>query len=101
MGKPGFLRKKGTNEIHVYTDNLFKRGDMIPCERDGQKDESGDEENPNKIQLIVEAISKLEPGDYGTSNGLPKCDALSESVGSDVKAAERNEAWEIFNKEGE
>ena len=97
MSKPTHLRKRGTNEIHIYTPRLAMRGDMIPHSIEEKKSNASDTPDPNKIQLIVEAIGKLAPEDF-TGAGMPKCPSLSEMLKVDVSAAERDEAWAIANK---
>lgn len=52
---------------------------------------------------VEDAIEELTPGDpeHFTQNGegVPQCDALSEILGREVSAAERNEAWKNFTLE--
>ena len=51
------------------------------------------------IEDIVEAIAGLDPTkDYG-KNGKPNVDAIQAALGADISAAQRDQAWEIFQKE--
>jgi hypothetical protein len=56
---------------------------------------------PPTIEDIVEAIAGLDPAkDYG-KNGKPNVDAVEALLGADITAAQRDEAWEIYQKENE
>jgi hypothetical protein len=49
---------------------------------------------------IVEAISGLDPAkDYG-KNGKPNVEAIEALLGADITAQQRDQAWEIFQKDG-
>ena len=51
------------------------------------------------IEDIVEAISGLDPDkDYG-KNGKPNVEAIEALLGADITAAQRDQAWDIFQKE--
>lgn len=51
------------------------------------------------IEDIVEAIAGLDPAkDYG-KNGKPNVEAIEALLGADISAAQRDQAWEIFQKE--
>ncbi len=51
------------------------------------------------IEDIVEAISGLDPAkDYG-KNGKPNVDAIQALLGADITAAQRDQAWDVFQKE--
>lgn len=51
------------------------------------------------VEDIVEAIAGLDPAkDYG-KNGKPNVEAIEALLGADVTAAQRDQAWEIFQKE--
>jgi hypothetical protein len=53
------------------------------------------------IEDIVEAIAGLDPAkDYG-KNGKPNVDAIQAALGADITAAQRDQAWEIIQKEKE
>jgi hypothetical protein len=92
--KPSHLRKKGTEQIYVYTDGLMARGDMVAHFPDG--DNSGDDYNdPNKIQLVVEAIGKLPRTTGFTITGIPKTKLIAEIMEMSVTVAERDEAWAL------
>lgn len=101
MNKPEFLRKKGTEEKFVYSDALMARGDMVAYFPDTSKGQEDDYTDPNKVQLIVEAIDKLPkgsiPGTGGfTVTGLPKTKLLAEILDMAITPAERDEAWELY-----
>ena len=52
------------------------------------------------IEDIVEAISGLDPAkDYG-KNGKPNVEAIEALLGADITAQQRDQAWEIFQKDG-
>lgn len=52
------------------------------------------------IEDIVEAISGLDPTkDYG-KNGKPNVEAIEALLGADITAQQRDQAWEIFQKDG-
>lgn len=52
------------------------------------------------IEDIVEAISGLDPAkDYG-KNGKPNVEAIEALLGADITATQRDQAWEIFQKDG-
>lgn len=52
------------------------------------------------IEDIVEAISGLDPAkDYG-KNGKPNVEAIEALLGADITAQQRDQAWEIFHKDG-
>ena len=52
------------------------------------------------IEDIVEAIGGLDPAkDYG-KNGKPNVEAIEALLGTDITAAQRDQAWEIFQKDG-
>ena len=51
------------------------------------------------IEDIVEAIAGLDPAkDYG-KNGKPNVEAIEALLGADITAAQRDQAWDIFQKE--
>lgn len=51
------------------------------------------------IEDIVEAITGLDPAkDYG-KNGKPNVEAIEALLGADITAAQRDQAWDIFQKE--
>jgi hypothetical protein len=51
------------------------------------------------IEDIVDAISALDPAkDFG-KNGKPNVDALEDLLDANITAAQRDEAWEIYQKE--
>lgn len=53
------------------------------------------------IEDIVEAIAGLDPAkDYG-KNGKPNVDAIQALLDADITAAQRDQAWEIYQKENE
>ena len=53
------------------------------------------------IEDIVEAIAALDPAkDYG-KNGKPNVDAIETVLGTNISAAQRDQAWEAFQKEKE
>lgn len=98
--KPEFLRKKGTEEKFIYTDALMARGDMVAYFPDGDNGKDEDHLDPNKLQLVAEAIAKLPKGKGPrggfTVTGLPKTKLLSEIMDTEVTPAERDEAFELF-----
>lgn len=51
-----------------------------------------------KIQKIVSAISEIDliNKDLVTGDGAPKVDVLEEATGEEITAAERDEAWQIY-----
>ena len=52
------------------------------------------------IEDIVEAISGLDPTkDYG-KNGKPNVEAIEALLGANITAQQRDQAWEIFQKDG-
>ena len=52
------------------------------------------------IEDIVEAISGLDPTkDYG-KNGKPNVEAIEALLGTNISAAQREQAWEIFRQDG-
>ena len=54
--------------------------------------------NPT-LEDIVDAISALDPAkDFG-KNGKPNVEALEDLLDANITAAQRDEAWEIFQKE--
>lgn len=51
------------------------------------------------IEDIVEAIAGLDPAkDYG-KNGKPNVEAIEALLGADITAAQRDQAWDIIQKE--
>ncbi|HGP6087893.1 TPA: hypothetical protein ACLNTW_003669, partial [Vibrio cholerae O1] len=51
------------------------------------------------LEDIVDAISALDPAkDFG-KNGKPNVEALEDLLDANITAAQRDEAWEIFQKE--
>jgi hypothetical protein len=51
------------------------------------------------IEDIVDAIAALDPAkDFG-KNGKPNVDALEDLLDANITAAQRDEAWEIYQKE--
>lgn len=125
---PTYLRKRGTNEIFIYTDFLMSRAenDMIPY--DGTVpmpkenipiaesieygnpiikeqvpipkivEEKQGDDSASRIPLIVEAIKTLTPEEY-TQLGLPKVELLSKYTGLEINSKERDEAWEIYKEQ--
>ena len=72
----------------------------------GAKEEQGNDQNqppddPNRIALIVEAMKEV---DYANEDflmketGAPKVEVLEDLLGMDMTSAERDEAWEEFQK---
>jgi DNA-binding ferritin-like protein len=60
---------------------------------------TGDKPSP-MIEDIVEAISGLDPTkDYG-KNGKPNVEAIEALLGANISAAQRDQAWEIFQTDG-
>ncbi len=51
-----------------------------------------------KTTRLINAIGQLdrENKEHFTAAGLPQTKALEEVVGEDVSAAERDEAWQLF-----
>ncbi|NOQ51722.1 MAG: hypothetical protein GQ578_05855 [Desulfuromonadaceae bacterium] len=51
-----------------------------------------------KIQKLVAAIGKLDPNDpaHFTADDKPSANVLKELLGEQVSAAERDEAWQIY-----
>ena len=96
MSNPKILRKKGTEERHVYTDALMARGDMVAHFPESNKGEVNDYVDPNKLQLIVEAIGKLPPIKGFTLTGTPKNKLLAEVLDMTITPAERDEAFELY-----
>lgn len=48
-----------------------------------------------KLQQITDAIKTLNPEDF-TGGGKPKVEALEASLGFDVSATERDDAWQAY-----
>jgi len=73
----------------------------------GGKTPTGNDEDPDIIDEIVQAIGMLDPEseDDWTKAGLPDVRALETSIGKEITAAQRDEAWALFeateNGEGE
>ncbi len=56
-------------------------------------------QNNPTLEDIVDAISALDPAkDFG-KNGKPNVDALEDLLDANITAAQRDEAWEIYQKE--
>ena len=57
----------------------------------------------DRMGEIVKAISELDPDDpdQWTAKGKPRVEDLEDLLGYDITEAERNEAWEIYQKEGD
>jgi hypothetical protein len=53
----------------------------------------------NKQVLIVNAITNLDPEKDFTATGLPRADTLAEILGFPVSAAERDIAWQTYQRE--
>ena len=96
MNKPEFLRKKVTEEKFVYSDALMARGDMVAYFPEGDKGSNDDYIDPNKIQMIVEAIDKLPKIKGFTLTGVPKTKLLVEILDMSISPAERDEAFELY-----
>jgi hypothetical protein len=92
--KPKYLRKKGTEQIFVYSDALMNRGGMVPHFMDGEE-RADDYNDPNKIQLIVETIEKLPRTTGFTITGIPKTKLISEIMEMSITVPERDEAWAL------
>jgi len=118
-----YLRKHGTDEVFVWTEQLAERPDMVPHEQPPTKVEakqkedansekdglgsfipdplslmetSGDDQlmpDANKITAIVEAISMLEPEDF-TKDGKPTIKSLERVLGFAPTKEERDAAVE-------
>ena len=108
-----YLQRRGTGEIVIYTELFSKRADMSEItEKDALAILSGKAVDPDesglstetRLVLIKEAIPKLDPISGWTKGGkdnpgsVPNCVALSEEVGFEVKAAERDIALEDMEK---
>lgn len=105
-GPTRWLTKRGTSEVVIRTDVLAERTDMVEVtEKDAKALIAGDTLEPDEEELSVEtrailireAIDKLDPIEGWTKGGkdkpgsLPNAIILSEALGFDVKAAERND----------
>lgn len=112
-----YLRKHGTSEIFIRTDQLAERPDMVPYEppiEASQKEgaaadlglgsflpDVGDmgkkqeviAPDPNNVTAIVEAMAVLEPEDF-TKDGKPKIPALTAILGWKPTMEEREAALE-------
>jgi len=65
---------------------------------DSIKDDANDKEPPTSVTeaQIVEAIGQLDPdnSEQWTKGNKPKTDVLTDLLGTDISAAERDAAWE-------
>ena len=65
---------------------------------DSIKDDANDKEPPTSVTeaQIVEAIGQLDPdnSEQWTKGNNPKTDVLTDLLGTDISAAERDAAWE-------
>lgn len=59
-------------------------------------EESNDQEPANVIDLIVKLYPELDPDSDFTANDVPKVDVLSEKLGFDVTAQQRDEAMSVI-----
>lgn len=87
------------------TQGQEKAAAATPAASGGQKTETppagGGGKAAPTIEDIVEAIAALDPAkDYG-KNGKPNVEAIETVLGADISAAQRDQAWEIFQKEKE
>ena len=105
MSEERFVRKRETKEVHIRTELLAGRSDMIEItEKEARALMSGKVEEPadndismaSRITLIKEAIAELDPikgwtkGGKDNDGSVPNCIALSAALGFDVKAQERD-----------
>ena len=105
MAEARYLRKRKSREVHIYTELLAERSDMIEITEkeakallSGKVEESADNDisMASRITLIIEGIKELDPVSGWTKGGkdkdgsVPNCIALSAALGFDVKAAERD-----------
>jgi len=81
---------------------LLKLGVIRPAGDSGKAEKTGPSGNnpPSKIELIVKAISTLPIDDQSswTSSGKPQAAVLSEILGENVSAGERDEAWQLYQE---
>jgi len=54
-----------------------------------------------KIQRLIDAIDRLDRNDpaHFTGSGVPSANVLKELIGESVSAAERDEAWALYQEQ--
>ena len=54
---------------------------------------------PNAVDAVALLVEEANPKDFDR-NGMPKVRSVERVLGSDINAADRDVAWETFQKEG-
>lgn len=99
---PGkYLKKYDDDRLFFYTDILFERGDMVVVVIPEENAESkpapapapGDDFDPGRLQLIKDAINKLDPVKDYSRLGVPKIDAIEASLTFPITRQERDAVW--------
>lgn len=98
---------------HFYLDDEDEARVLIDCgaatdvdgvfsdsdDEDTQASQTGDGIPAERIQLIKDAISKLEPDNkkHWTEDNKPDAKALSKTAGAAISADERDAVWALIN----
>lgn len=89
----------------LHDHERYKKGDVVKLDKETAAallavDVVVESEEPTKRDRLVEAIGKLpeEEDSLWTDDGKPKTGSIERLVGQRVSAAERDEAWEVFQE---
>jgi hypothetical protein len=88
------MARAGRNTTIGRSTRTGKKRDFAGSGAEGEKaDGKAEDDMSEKMQKITDAIKTLNPEDF-TVGGKPKVEAIEATLGFDISAQERDDAWQ-------